>query len=240
MTGKLVLQILLFLAQLGQALVNRQERRAFNARMEAIKSDPVAEWNRRAGRLQPAGVGQAGTAVPAAGGTGTAVRESDRGVVDSQGHADATDLLRAGGAVPELLIERCGPLHILPPSRATAGSAGFDLRSAETLCLMPGEQRMIPTGWKMAIPAGWCGQIWPRSGLAVRFEIDRRAGLIDEDYRGEVSLVLRNESPEPFAITANDRIGQLVILPYLKGEARIVEQLPPAERAGGFGSTGMH
>lgn len=125
------------------------------------------------------------------------------------------------------------------PKRTTEGAAGFDLRAFETLTLWPSEQALISTGIACAIPVGYCGQIWPRSGLAVKRGIDRRAGLIDEDYRGEVKVLLRNDGEKAVEILEGERIAQLVVVPYM-GYSYEVDELPPSARGtGGFGSTGL-
>lgn len=133
--------------------------------------------------------------------------------------------------------------HDLPiPQRESAGAAGFDLRAnTDGLVLAPGEQALVPTGYRWQLPPGWCGQIWPRSGLAVKREADRRAGLIDADYRGEVKALIRNEGREPLAIDYGDRIAQLVIVPYYLGEPVLANVLDETERGdGGFESTGRN
>lgn len=125
-----------------------------------------------------------------------------------------------------------------PPYRATSGAAGYDLYANENRTIAPGEQVSIATGWRIAIPEGWVGLVWPRSGLTVKHRIDRRAGVIDADYRGELAVVLVNESAVPQIITSNDRIAQLVVVPFLDAPVEIVPELDDTERGeNGFGST---
>ena len=131
--------------------------------------------------------------------------------------------------------------HELPlPAQKTMDSAGFDLSAAEPATLYPGERLAIATGFAFKLPLGTCGQVWPRSGLAVNQGIDVLAGLIDADYTGEIKVVLINHGEDRVQINVGDRIAQLVVVPYLQGTVREVEELPLTERgAGGFGSTGM-
>lgn len=124
------------------------------------------------------------------------------------------------------------------PTRATEGSAGFDLYCTERLDLPPGQRMLLPTGIAVALPPCHCGQIWPRSGMATRQGIDRLAGLIDEDYRGEIHVSLVNHGMDVAEFRPGDRIAQLVVVPYW-GDAREVKELSETGRgSGGFGSSG--
>ncbi len=132
------------------------------------------------------------------------------------------------------------------PARATAGSAGLDLRAAVEgeLVLAPGERALVPTGFALAIPAGYEGQVRPRSGLALRHGITlpNAPGTIDSDYRGEVCVILQNGGAEPFVVRRGERIAQLVIAPVLQPVLREVDTeaaLGATERGGqGFGHSG--
>lgn len=124
------------------------------------------------------------------------------------------------------------------PTRATPLSAGLDLYAVADETLVPGKTALINTGIACAISNGYCGQIWPRSGMSVA-GIDRRAGLIDADYRGELKIALRNETASSVIVKKGDRVAQLVILPCWMGEPEVVNSLGDTERSvGGFGSTG--
>jgi dUTP pyrophosphatase len=124
------------------------------------------------------------------------------------------------------------------PTRATEGSAGWDLYSTEEFELWLGCSYAVPTGIAVEIPPGYAGFIWPRSGLAKR-RLDTLAGLIDSDYRGEVKVVLINHSEDLIKIPKGTRIAQLVIAPILSEELEVVEELSSTYRGvGGFGSTG--
>ena len=127
------------------------------------------------------------------------------------------------------------------PKRKTLRSAGFDLCAAEDFTLWTAHRYAFSTGWAVECPANWCGQIWPRSGLAVDHGVDRLAGLIDEDYRGEIKAVLINTGMMPVQIKKGDRIAQLVFTSYLKADPIEVDELPATLRAdGGFGHTGKN
>lgn len=124
------------------------------------------------------------------------------------------------------------------PHRGSDLAAGFDLYADQSLTIWPTEQRLVGTGIACALAYDKAGLIWPRSGLAVKHEIDTRAGVIDADYRGEIKVLLRNESTKPFDIQAGMRIAQLVVTPYYF-EHDVVDQLPESKRGlDGFGSTG--
>ncbi len=130
-----------------------------------------------------------------------------------------------------------------PPTRASGGSSGYDLRAAvgEEVILAPGARALVPTGLFLEIPLGWEGQVRPRSGLALMHGIGvlNAPGTIDSDYRGEVGVILINLGTEPFAIRRGDRIAQLVFARVEAIEWQEVESLDLSDRgAGGFGSTG--
>jgi dUTP pyrophosphatase len=127
------------------------------------------------------------------------------------------------------------------PQRQSNGAAGYDLHAdlAKAIRLAPGESRLVPTGWCIAIPDGFVGLIRDRSGAAVNRRLTTRAGVIDEDYRGEIMVVMVNESDEPQKIVPDERIAQIVIVPCLMTEMIEVDDLGETERnRSGFGSTG--
>ena len=129
------------------------------------------------------------------------------------------------------------------PERASPGSAGWDLRAAVDAprVLAPGERAAVPTGFHLAIPCGWEGQVRPRSGLALRHGVTvvNAPGTIDSDYRGEVKVLLVNLADEPFTIHRGDRIAQLVFSRVEQAEWQEVDDLGDTSRGdGGFGSTG--
>jgi dUTP pyrophosphatase len=124
------------------------------------------------------------------------------------------------------------------PEYATTGAAGADLRASEPVTLPPGARVAVPTGLHLELPPGHVGLVWPRSGLAVRHGIDTLAGVIDSDYRGEVTVVLVNHGDAPVTIVAGDRIAQLLIQPVVRARFRRGTVAETARAAGGFGSTG--
>jgi dUTP pyrophosphatase len=129
------------------------------------------------------------------------------------------------------------------PSYATAGAAGLDLHAAleAPKTLQPGERAAIPTGVAIGLPAGYEGQVRARSGLASRHGIAlvNAPGTVDEDYRGEVHVLIVNLGQEAYTVQPKDRIAQLVVAPVTRVTLSQVEQLGETERgAGGFGSTG--
>jgi dUTP pyrophosphatase len=153
-----------------------------------------------------------------------------------------------GGTHPPIRIEitRLPEAADLPlPSRATPGAAGYDLCAAvrQDLVLAPGDRQLVPTGFCIAIPAGYEGQVRPRSGLALRHGIlvPNAPGTIDSDYRGELKVILLNAGEKPYVIQRGERIAQLVIAAVTTAEFVEVEQLDATQRGdGGFGHTGNH
>jgi dUTP pyrophosphatase len=128
------------------------------------------------------------------------------------------------------------------PSYATDGAAGLDVVAAEDLTLSPGERHAVATGFAIAIPEGFEVQVRPRSGLALKHGITclNTPGTIDQDYRGEVKVILANLGSEPFEVRRGERIAQLVPAPVLKAEFVEVPALSDTARGGGgFGSTGQ-
>jgi dUTP pyrophosphatase len=129
------------------------------------------------------------------------------------------------------------------PAYATAGAAGMDLLAAVTdpVTLAPGERRLIPTGLTIALPPGYELQVRPRSGLALRHGIvlPNSPGTIDEDYRGEIQVIVLNTGADPFEVTRGMRIAQAVLAPVVRARWQEVAKLDETARAaGGFGSTG--
>lgn len=129
------------------------------------------------------------------------------------------------------------------PRPATAGAAGLDLPAAVTapLVLVPGARALVPTGFAVALPPGCEGQVRPRSGLALRHGVTllNSPGTIDEDYRGEVQVILVNLGQAPFTVERGMRIAQLVIGRVVAATVEEVADLDETARsAGGFGHTG--
>lgn len=129
------------------------------------------------------------------------------------------------------------------PVYMTELAAGMDLFACldESQQLLPGQRILVPTGIALAIPAGYEGQVRPRSGLAIKkgLTLVNTPGTIDADYRGEVKIVMINHGQELVTITDGDRIAQLIIAPVLQAKLTLVEELDITGRdSGGFGHTG--
>ncbi len=137
-----------------------------------------------------------------------------------------------------LRVKKINPLARLPVY-SHAGDAGLDLFACEEVSLKPGEVRAISTGLQMAIPAGYVGLIWDKSGLSLR-GLHRLAGVIDSGYRGEVKVVLINLGQEDLIIQPGMKIAQMLLQPVGIAEVLAVEELEPTSRGkDGFGSTGQ-
>lgn len=130
------------------------------------------------------------------------------------------------------------------PEYKTPEAAGVDLKSLEKCTLLPGHPCLVKTGLYMEIPAGYEGQVRPRSGLALKKGITvlNAPGTIDSDYRGEVGVILMNHTNVTVELEAGERVAQIVFATCLQAEFETVEKLEDlsgTERGeGGFGSTG--
>lgn len=127
------------------------------------------------------------------------------------------------------------------PTYGTASAAGMDLRCIEDIELQPGQRTLARTGVRMAIPDGFEGQVRPRSGLALKHGISmvNTPGTIDSDYRGEIGVIMINLGQDVVKLASGERIAQLVIMPVVRAELNLVEELDSTQRGeGGFGSTG--
>jgi dUTP pyrophosphatase len=170
-------------------------------------------------------------------------------------------------AAPEVCVrfKRLHPMAVLPEYK-TAGAAGMDLsaclapvpsavpsdgagsagvgsaaRASGAVVIGPGQIRLIPLGFAVAIPPGYEAQVRPRSGLATRWgvTVPNAPGTVDSDYRGEMMVALINLSREPFTVTHGMRIAQMVVAPVARARVVEVDDLEATARgAGGFGSTG--
>lgn len=151
--------------------------------------------------------------------------------------------VRAGRGVDSVAVRCMARTPELLPRYATEGAAGADLLADihEPVVLAPGERRLIGTGVRLEIPAGYEGQVRPRSGLALRHGITlvNSPGTIDSDYRGEIAIILANLGAEPFELTPRARIAQIVIAPIARARFEQTDDLGESDRGeGGFGSTG--
>lgn len=123
-------------------------------------------------------------------------------------------------------------------------AAGMDVAAAvlEPVVIAPGEIRLLPSGFAVALDPGYELQVRPRSGLAVKHGVTvvNSPGTIDADYRGEVKIGLINLGREPFTIRRGDRIAQLVLAPVCRATVIVVDRLDETRRQdGGFGHTGI-
>lgn len=132
-------------------------------------------------------------------------------------------------------------LLALPPVYMTKGSACFDLHSVEKVTIEPGQQVTIKTGLVFELPEGSVMFLFSRSGHAAKHgvRLANCVGVIDSDYRGEVCVMLRNDSDKMVVINAQDRIAQALVMPIAPVELAYVDIVSDTERgANGFGSTG--
>ena len=133
--------------------------------------------------------------------------------------------------------------NALLPARGSEHAAGYDLHACleEDAVILPGQTVKIGTGLAIAVPDGYFGAVFARSGLASKEGLRPAncVGVCDSDYRGEYIIALHNDSDTARTVHHGDRIAQLVILPFLPAEFEESENLPETARgAGGFGSTG--
>ncbi len=142
----------------------------------------------------------------------------------------------------KIQIQKLDPNAVLP-TFGSEQAAGADLYALldEPATIQPGETLLIKTGVAMAIPDGYVGLIFARSGLASKRGLApaNKVGVIDSDYRGELMVALHNHSAQPQTVEPKERIAQLAILPYLHPTFEVAESLDETKRGvGGFGSTG--
>ena len=127
------------------------------------------------------------------------------------------------------------------PQRGSAMAAGMDLYALDGVTVEAGKTAIVHTGIALAIPEGYAGFIYARSGIATKRSLApaNKVGVIDADYRGEIMVALHNHGDVAQSVEAGERIAQMVIAPFLAVELRLSETLDETERAdGGFGSTG--
>lgn len=127
------------------------------------------------------------------------------------------------------------------PTYGTDGAAGADLYALDTLSLAPGQTAAVHTGVCVEIPEGFVGLVYARSGLACKQDLApaNKVGVVDCDYRGEITVFLHNHGSETRTVEAGQRVAQLVLTPYLHAEFEAAESLTDTDRGvSGFGSTG--
>lgn len=142
----------------------------------------------------------------------------------------------------EIKVERLNKDLELPKYQHFGEDAGLDLHAAEELTIKSGEYKLVKTGLKIAVPAGYAAFVYPRSGLALKKGITvlNADGVIDSGYRGEIGVILINHGSDEFKINFNDRIAQLIVQKVNTIEWKEVESLSDSQRGeGGFGHTGV-
>ena len=126
------------------------------------------------------------------------------------------------------------------PTQGTEFATGYDLYSAEQITLKAKTRQAISTEIAILVPSGTYGRIVPRSGLALKHSIDMGAGVVDEDYRGPIKVVLINHSKDNFVVKVGDRIAQLVLECIVTPDTEMVNSLPESMKGDkGFRSTGI-
>jgi deoxyuridine 5'-triphosphate nucleotidohydrolase len=129
--------------------------------------------------------------------------------------------------------------NAITPTRGSEYAAGADIYSVEETVIPPREHRLISTGIAAQAPEGCYIRIAPRSGLAAKHSIDVLAGVVDRDYRGEIKVILINNSNQVFKVSAGDRVAQLICERAVITDIVEVDDLDYTERgSAGFGSTG--
>ena len=143
--------------------------------------------------------------------------------------------------IMKLYIKKCKPNAKLP-EKAHKTDAGFDLFSIERKEILPGETQLVKTGIVIQLPPNTEAQIRPRSGLALKHSITvlNSPGTIDEEYRGEIGVILINHGKAPFIVEPSMKIAQMIVKPILSVVIEeLKEELSETVRgSGGFGSTG--
>lgn len=125
------------------------------------------------------------------------------------------------------------------PTKGSQKAAGFDLKSAYEYTVPARGKQLVMTDIQVQLPEGCYGRVAPRSGLAVKNSIDVGAGVVDEDYRGNLGVVLFNHSENEFKVERGDRIAQFICERIFYPDLEEVSSLTETERgSGGFGSTG--
>jgi len=126
------------------------------------------------------------------------------------------------------------------PAYGHKGDAGMDLFSVVDMSLQPGHAEAVPTGIQVAVPDGYVGLVWDKSGISLN-GIHRLAGVIDSGYRGEVKVVMVNLGPEPFMIKKGMKVAQMLIQPVSSVGIEETGSLDETSRGtNGFGSTGLY
>jgi len=128
------------------------------------------------------------------------------------------------------------------PRRGTSKSSGLDLSALNDHFILPGQTKLVKTGIAVDIPDGYEIQVRARSGVSLRtpLRLANSIGTVDQDYQGDVSVLLWNSGDTPVVVNAGDRIAQMVLCPVLLPEIEVVNEVFNVSSRGenGFGSTG--
>ena len=161
----------------------------------------------------------------------------------SEGYDNSKNHIMEFKAMTPCYLTRLSDKAIVP-KLGSKYAAAYDVCACidDDITILPGECRLIDTGWSIQPPEGFCVYLMPRSGLATKrgLRLANSIGLCDWDYRGEYKVALYNDSKEPQTIHNGDRIAQMMFVPYYQVEFKEVDNLSTTVRgADGFGSTGI-
>lgn len=135
-------------------------------------------------------------------------------------------------------VKKLSPQAITPKYNHP-DDAGMDFFALDIVVIQPNERKIIPTGIALAIPKGFVGLIWDKSGIAAKHGLKTMAGVIDAGYRGEIKILIHNLSSQAYTVEAGAKIAQMLIQPVEQKEIKEVKELDDTSRGeGGFGSTG--
>ena len=138
----------------------------------------------------------------------------------------------------EIQVQKLSKTTRLPP-KPNESDAGWDLYASEDAIIEPSQTQIVGTDIAMAIPEGYVGLIWDRSGMATKRGVHRFAGVIDSGYRGEIKICLWNSSSEHCVINKGDRVAQILFQPVPPLPMIEVQELQTTSRGKqGFGSSG--
>jgi len=139
---------------------------------------------------------------------------------------------------PQLEVQKLDDMAVVP-TKVNRSDAGYDLYALHGAIVQKHCHKLIKTGISMAIPEGYVGLIWPRSGMAYKHGIDVFAGVIDSSYRGDVGVILYNSQYSDYNVEQGDRIAQIVFQKVKDFDLQLVDNLDDTKRgSGGFGSSG--
>jgi dUTP pyrophosphatase len=139
---------------------------------------------------------------------------------------------------PLIRVKLTHPNAKIPTKAHETGDSCFDLYATGLTRIYVGQTQIVDTGVIMEIPEGWGGWIWGRSGLAAKWSVTTRGGVIDSNYRLPIGVILKNDGEEPLTINAGDRIAQIDFRPIYDVSFVLVEETNETSRKGGFGSSG--